>query len=381
MAEVISILMVEDNKEQQQAVQDAIDEYNEGNGDLPISIETCVTAQAAISKLCSNKNYDAVFIDLKLKGDTEQGGIASGNEVIDHITDAGTGRYLIYVISGTLESLEETYRETFNNPLLRAFERTTETKVIIDDLISSYKTGVTKILGRRGKLEQFINKIYLEHLSTGFDYWRKGDEDKEIELLRYTTLHLLEYLDCPSVTPKEDDPQHNEVYYFEPEFYVLPPIKKHFSTGDIIEYNSKRYVLISPACDIALRGYDGETPKINVESIVLLEILPFDKKVIVGLGVQLKNDGCTNSDAWRRFTSSIKENKKNRFSYIPEYSEIKEGFIDFKRIINIPVSDYLSSEKTTRIATITSPFISDIQAQFSNYYARQGQPSGLWAKK
>ena len=63
---------------------------------------------------------------------------------------------------------------------------------------------------------------------------------------------------------------------------------------------------------------------------------------------------------------------------VQAYLDIKESVIDFKRLRFIPTENYVG-QNITRIATVSSPFIREIQSRFSAYFGRQGQPSGTWS--
>ena len=36
--------------------------------------------------------------------------------------------------------------------------------------------------------------------------------------------------------------------------YIIPPIKKHYHTGDIIEKDDELFIILNPACDIVNQG-------------------------------------------------------------------------------------------------------------------------------
>lgn len=372
----IKILMVEDESGQRDLYQDAVDQYNDENANITLSLSFAESSGEAVEKLNLEK-YDAVFLDLVLKGDSAAGG-ASGNIVLDHIVTDNRLRLIVYVVSGTLRSLDEKFSNIFENPLMRKFERENDTGEVISDLVKVWETGVTKILGGTGKLDYLVNEVFFKHLAQGFDYWIDKEKDCENQLLRYVALHLMEYLNLP-----EGEANNGlETSYFEPEFYISPPIKKPMATGDIIRHGQKQYVLLSPACDIALRA-DNE---INVEIVTLAEVIPMKKEVFDVLNFRYcKQAKQTDEDweeksqnCWKSFSNGQKKRQaKSRFHYLPTYLNLEESVVDFKRVHHVPLDVYLDAE---RLATISSLFMRDIQSRFSAYYGRQGQPNGYWSK-
>ncbi|MBU3068572.1 hypothetical protein KOI40_02010 [Aestuariicella sp. G3-2] len=370
---VVNVLMIEDSKDQQTLYKDALDDYNLENNDKTINLDIVESSDEAITKL-NEKSYDAVLLDLLLKGDAGDGHNASGNLVLSHIINSGRIRLVVYVVSSTLHALSNDFEDLFENPLMRKFNRDEDTCLVINDLVQVLNTGVTKILGGEGKLDRLINDVFFGHLSKGFDLWVKKNRDCERELLRYVTLHLSEYLD------QEDANHDSTMNYFNPEFYILPPIKNPIATGDIISVNDKRYVVLSPSCDITPRGEKDGRLIFNVDVVVLVEIIPLKKEVFEDLGISYSTSGKTNAKAWRGFASVQRgTSPKQRYHYLPQYLDVDEAVIDFKRIINLSINDILDNEKIKRIATISSPFVRDVQSRFSAYFGRQGQPSGEWS--
>ena len=227
--EVINLLLVEDDNDQQVLVLDAVEDFNAENGVAMFSVVTATNAADAIEHLKSTE-FDVVMLDLLLEGDINDSS-ASGNNVLDHIFSTKSLRPIVYVVSGTLHSLAAKYANIFTNPLMYKYNRDSESSKILNEIYRVWRTGVTKIIGRSGKLEQLLQDIYVKHLAQGFDFWKNQTENTESALLRYISMHLAEYLDMPEVV--EDTI--SESPYFEAEFYIYPPIKDKVATGDIVD--------------------------------------------------------------------------------------------------------------------------------------------------
>jgi CheY-like chemotaxis protein len=369
---VINILMVEDSQDQQTLYTDAVEDFNSIKG-TELIISFSETAEGAISKL-NNDKYDAVFLDLKLQEDPKNGDQASGNKVLQHIVGNSQLRMVVYLVSGTLHVLSDDHEKLFENPLMRKFERDSDTNDILDDLVRVLKTGVTKILGGQGKFEELVNTIFFSHLSKGFKFWVDKNRDCEKELLRYMALHLLEHLDTP------EDNSNSEAAYFNPEFYIHPPIKPTVSCGDILTVDDKNYIVLTPSCDIAPRSH-GEAIVYNVDIVILARVLPMVKEVFDELNISYSRDQKRSEGKWNGFTTNHRgTSPKSRFHYLPPYLTIEESLIDFKRLVNVPIEKIITLDGVTRVATVSSPFIRDIQGRFSSYYGRHGQPVGEWSQ-
>lgn len=370
---VVNVLMIEDDNDQQTLYKDSVEEYNSESYAITINLDIVDSSDDAIRAL-NEKRYDAVFLDLLLKGDIGNAHNASGNLVLSHILKSGRLRLVVYIVSSTLHALNDDLEVHFENPLMRKFDRDADTHIVLNDLIKVINTGVTNILGGEGKLDSLINEVFFAHLSKGFDFWLSKGRNCETELLRYVTSHLSEYLD-----QVQDDPE-SGTGYFNPEFYILPPIRNPISTGDILDIKSQKYVVLSPSCDIAPRGKENGIPLFNVEVVVLAQIIPLNKEAFDNKGIPYSSSRKTNSKAWGTFLSDLRgTSPKQRYHYLPKYLEIDEAVIDFKRIAHMPVNDILDNKNVCRLATISSPFIRDVQSRFSAYFGRQGQPFGEWS--
>ena len=183
-------------------------------------------------------------------------------------------------------------------------------------------------------------------------------KEKENSLLRYTLLHMQEHID-------------EELEKYHPsEFYITKPIKKNLFTGDIIELEKSRFLVLTPSCDIVLRP-DG---KRNADFILFCKIKPLES--VVKNYELLKHDTSPKNGNRSRITSFF-ENKNQKYHFIPKTESMEPGLIDFQDKLTIPDSEVnalLESKKIERIATVSQPFLKDIISRYSNYYSRQGSP-------
>jgi len=337
----ISILIVEDDTQQLEAYIDAIDEYNL-DPDKNISYEIEKNLDNCVKHLQSN-NFDAAIVDLRLEGDAANE--ASGNQVLKTITQ--THRFPIMVVTGTPQSVEPSIEQSI---FLQVHDKTVSNIELLENIENIYTTGITKILGTRGKIEDLIQHIFWNHISDGFNYWL--GKSAEGALLRYSISHLIEYLDQSDT-------------YLEPECYITPPIKDSISTGDIVEKNGNRYVVMNPACDLQLNEAGGEKKR-KSKIVTLVEILDLDEDTLKAEGYIEQGKKLNKA----KLVSYV-GNNNGQFAFLPTYNTIEKGLIDFTKINTIPIDDY---DKYNRLATIATPFLKDFQGRFSQYYGRQGQP-------
>lgn len=69
---------------------------------------------------------------------------------------------------------------------------------------------------------------------------------------------------------------------------------------------------------------------------------------------------------------SYVNNSKPRYHLLPPCKLFFGGFVDFQTLMSVSKEDF--QEKSSVIASINPVFHKDIQARFSHYYGRQGQP-------
>lgn len=351
MNDIVKILVVEDDDDQWESYEDAAEDLS--TADRKIKLERKASADEAKSILLSNR-FDGAIVDLNLnQGNPDE---ASGNEVLNEIMESH--RFPVLVVSGNLQHLDNEIREK-ESVFLKFFERDTPNNDIFNHLLEVHTTGITKILGGRGRIEKLLGEIFWKHLSNDFKTWFQNGEDSEKPLLRYTVSHLGEYLDIPD---GEND------FYHEAEVYIKPPIREFIATGDIIKYDSNHYIVLSPSCDIAVRKIE-DLPIINANQITLSPLIKIDRNSFIENSIIKEGD---NSGTRTKILEKIIKGQSEKYSFIPAYSDIGPFIIDFQNLSTIAFTEF--QDNAERISTITGVFLKDIQSSFSSYLARQGQP-------
>lgn len=225
--EELKILIVEDDKSKREDYSRFIKAYNLDKVNCNIIEEFGVDKNDAIEKLKNPENkYDGAIIDLDLEG--SGGTDSSGNEVVSEIKE--NLRFPTFVITGTPHHLSKELN--IPSAIFDLYERD---EVDLDNVLDRFceikRTGILNLLNRNGRIEELIQNIFWNHISTSLDNWtqdsKRTSAEKEDSLLRYTILHMLEYLDESKVHPSE--------------FYITKPIKEQLSTGDLVLLNGIRY--------------------------------------------------------------------------------------------------------------------------------------------
>lgn len=361
MLNKLRILIVEDNQDVVESYERTIRIFNKKQDRYEFFSDVAKSKAEAIDKLNITENsFDGAIIDLDLEN---QGGEdASGLDVIKLIKR--TERFPVFIISGTTHQLiDDDDGDDIENDLYKIFIKG-ETFDFIEEFVNIHSTGITDILNRTGKIEEYINTIYWEHLSTSLSPWVKdnirNEEDKKQSLIRYFIFHLQEYLDISNENQEFSD-------YFPAEFFITGPIKKSIFTGDIFYYEEKRYVVITPACDFG---------KKSIKNILCVEI-----SELSDISEELnEHETKPNAKTVKRLTRYLNNSHSDRLHFIPslEYRKevFPEGIIDFQNQQNFSKDIFnVDDSKIRRVATISQPFLKDLIERFSSYYSRQGAPN------
>ena len=351
----LNLLIVEDDDDALKSYKRDVDSFNL-ESEVKISLTPSTDKDEALRYLRIANSFDAAIVDLDLLG--TGGEDSSGNDVIREIKS--NLRFPVFVITGTPQNVDADLKQ--ESALFKIKTRgEQEEEGYLEQLVKIYNTGITHILNQRGTIESYLNNIFWNHLSNSMDLWindtSRSTVQKEKSLLRYTLLHMQEYLDQTNTGDLEK--------YHPAEFYISSPVKPNIFTGDIVIFKSdgSKHIVLSPACDIDLKNGVRKSKKILFLKIVAPE----------EIDSEYKNPEMSNSKK-----GELKRHMKNsrpQYHFTPNVGIISIGFIDFQNKITIDeneVEESLKNDEIERIATVSNPFLKDIIARYSSYYSRQG---------
>lgn len=340
----IKLLLVEDNEDDRKGFLQSVDRFNHQNR-TEISVVECETLDEALQKI--DRSFDGAVIDMKL-GD--KGG--EGNEILK-LVDEWNLRMPIVVLTGTPSEADHAYVHIEVQKKGEA-----DNLVILEDFRQIHASGLTKVMGARGVLEQSLSDVYKNNILNQKAAWKAygaADSKKsEKALMRHVLNHLIQMVDL------------DEESCVPEEFYIYPPVGEALRTGSVVRPRgaAEHYLVINPLCDLTLRS-NGE---FNARMIMLCRIssltdceaqLPANKQNAVGK---------------KSLKENLDGNKKNSYHAVPKTAFFEGGYIDFESIISVPKGKFLKDFEKP-LLQISPAFIKDITARFSAYYGRQGQPT------
>ena len=337
----MKILFIEDSKSDIDAFATSLELFKTKNPCVPIDY-TNISSIKEFKELYPNNDYDAIVIDIKLKGSNGQENldIDAGNHIIEKI-EKTFQNIPIYIVTGTPSNIKYTGKlvvKTYTKGEGQVYGQ------VLDNILSLHNTGLIKIIGGKGILFQIANKIYKENILPDIEVWMNYcNKNKETEkiLSRYISSCLEGYL--------EDSCQ-----YVKEEMFMIPPANNDIKTGTILKSRDDLYyVVITPECDLYLRN--DNKPK---SPFVLL---------------------CQLQDSFDKFDPDIVCKYDHRFPYIyyiPAKRVIKYStFLNFREIFSIKWEEAKDASKYNKVIQIQPAFAKEILIKFSNYYSRLGQPS------
>jgi len=342
----MKILLVEDNKQDREICQDAINDFNQANQDKKVELEVAENLSEANDKL--NNLFDGAIIDLRLADQGDE-----GNQVTKSIEDSYF-RIPVLILTGTPDAVER------NKTIIKVFKKG-DPGTGYDDILNCfwdiYNTGLTRIVGGRGVVEETLEKVFkqnlLPHINKWVAYGQSDPSRTEKALLRHTLSHLLQLLD--------DDADR----CFPEEVYLTPPLSDKIRTGSVVKEkdSEQMFVVMNPACDLVIRdNCECKTDRILIVQIDSKAAL-FPSYPTTALSKNQKKD----------LEKAYRNNKTTYYHWLPKTNFFEGGFLNFRKLSSLSVKEFDNKfEKPT--IQISPNFVKDMVARFSAYYARQGQP-------
>lgn len=334
----LRLLIIEDSEQELETFRDIIEDYKIDN-ERDIDPVECKTLEEALELL--DNSFDGAIIDVKL---AEQGN--EGNQVVEKIIESFF-RIPIAIYTANPGNWDKDLNEKIM--LIDVFIKSeVEFGEILDKFWEIYNTGLTHIMGGRGRIEQCLNEVFLKNLRPQIKKWisygETDSERTEEALLRYTLNHLFQLL------------ENDQERCFPEEFYLCPPALDRITTGSIVKTDEQSFVVLTPACDLVPRGENGES---NTDHILLTEIESVDE--VLG------------SNKSKGKVTELCRNRHQYYHWLPKTEFFEGGILNFRKLTTLNKDCF--DEKFAKPEIQISPsFVKDIVSRFSSFYARQGQP-------
>ncbi len=216
----------------------------------------------------------------------------------------------------------------------------------------SHASGLTRVMGGRGLLEQSLNQVFKSNLLGQKNSWKRygqiDSEKSEKALMRHVMNHLIQLVDL------------DEESCVPEEFYIFPPIGDLKRTGTVLQSkeSGSYFAVMNPLCDLTVRP-NGE---FKARHITLCKIATIDE--------------CAEHEAKSKenVRKELVKNKKNCYHFLPSTDFFDGGFMDFESLVSVKKGE-LQDGFEDPLLQISPAFMKDVISRFSSFYGRQGQPS------
>ena len=345
----IKLLVVEDDSQDIGTCRSTVERYRDEKH-REVELVECKDVDEAFEKL--DNTFDGAIIDIRLGDQGDE-----GNEVVQRIRERQY-RFPVAILTGTPASAdpEFSYIGVFKkgDPGAGYYD-------LLDRFWQIHDTGLTRILGGRGIIESRLSEVFWRNILPQIQKWEAyGQADStrtENALLRHTLNHLIQLID-------EDLER-----YFPEEFYLFPPSSENLRTGSILKdkESDQQFAVLSPDCDLVIRS-DGTK---NTDRILLVEIIS-PNVLFDWFGSEAPSD--LGRDRINSFIRALKNNGSRHYHCLPETDFFSLGFLNFRSVSTVGTDEIKQKFDLPPKVQISPPFVKDIVARFSSYYARQGQP-------
>lgn len=332
---MINILLVEDEESQIQMIKEAVETYCISNG-CEINIDS-IKNDLEIGNKLFDKKYDCIVIDINWGEENPDGGKKLINKIVNK------KRIPLIVYAGNLSYVEDIEEQIG----FKKFIRTTPFRTVLDEIKRIKDLKIFDLIGYSGELDAKITDIFWNDLEKSIKSIKNIPEyDDSNALVRMLTTRIVNKLNI-----NEEGKQK----YFE--FYISPPVSDDVHNGDIYTIDGENYLVIMPECQI-IHHLSEPVVMAHIDYEKINNKLEIVKRAGENKRANVLND-----------VLSLEKNPSGQF--IPPFKDKGIGFINFANICTISREKLI---KDNKYVSINPEYMKNIQARFSQYYSRQGQP-------
>lgn len=338
------LLIVEDNAQDLDTCRDTVARYRDEK-QREIELVECRSVDEAFEKL--DNSFDGAIIDLRLADQGDE-----GNQVLSRIAESYF-RIPVAILTGTPDAADSDFAYI---GVFKKGDPGAGYADLLDSFWGIYNTGLTRIMGGRGTIEETLSKVFRENLlpqrNKWVEYGKTDPSRTEKALLRHALSHLLQLLN--------DDGDR----CFPEEVYLTPPLTDKIQTGSVVKKRNseQRFVVMNPACDLVIH----RNGNCKTDHILLVQI---EKEADI---VDTALNGIQRRDKKKdKLKSLFCNNYTAYYHWLPKTDFFCGGFLNFRKISTIAKNEFT---EFSPVMQISSSFVKDVVARFSSYYARQGQP-------
>lgn len=348
MDDMLKVLIVEDDETKIQEWNDAITAHNADAAAKGFVIEYISAKSARDAKRQIELHwFDAVIVDLRLE--TEPGVSEAnndGNELVRQILAAQPVGLVVF--TGQRSEADEA---SYGTPQVKVMDKGDGLDQVFKWLTDN-RDVFQRLRAAKAAFNREAAKIFFQSIWPRWKHWTVGGPD-DAALTEILARHMVAHVH-DSLLSAGGDTTHPE------EAYFVPPLKSRLDTGDMLDYDDRTWIVVTPRCDLA------REPQIKTVVLAACEDVSDQWNKLVAD----KKGG-----AIQKFTQHNRSPKQH-FLAPMQLGNTKRGpwMVQFHDIRSIPTQEALTDLVGLRFASLSSLFIPSLVERFGAYFSRIGTP-------
>lgn len=352
---ILNVLLVEDEDSRISDWRDATAAHNADIENTGFGIETeTAKSVAAARALLSSRRFDAAIVDLRLQ--IEEGVAENnnhGNDLVRHLL--ATQPLGVVVYTGQQSEADV---GSYECPQVKVLDKGDGLQPVLDWLANN-KDIFLKLRGAQQAFNRETAKIFFKSIWPRWSHWTNGGATGNGDLTEVVARHVVAHVH-DSLLLAGGEEAHPE------ESYFVPPIKGRLDTGDLIDYEERVWIVVTPRCDLANQN--------KVSSILLAACVDISAEwnslVAAGQNSNSAKEKC------RRLVQHGGMPKQHFLSPMRDASGKQRGpwMIHFHDLKALPLNEAIENLTPLRFASLSSLFIPSLVERFGAYFSRIGTP-------
>ncbi|MBX8497212.1 histidine kinase [Pseudomonas cichorii] len=346
----LKILIVEDEDSKLMEWKDAIEYHNvdsEKSG-FKVEYESSKSADDAIRILNSHR-FDAAVVDLRLQKEI---GVSSnnsdGNSIVKYLIAMQPMGVAVYTGQSADAEVDK-----YESPQVKVMDKGDG----FEQVFKWLKENLDLFLRLRGVKATYNRETAKVFYKSIWPRWQNWTETTQTDLTDVVARHIIAHVH-DALLVAGGDVTHPE------EAYFVPPMKSRLDTGDLVAYEGREWIVVSPRCDLANQG--------KVKTILIAACQDISKR-------------------WEELESSTSKSARDKLAKLVQHDgSPKQHFL-------LPMRDLLSNKKGPwlvqfddicalksdlainqllpyRFASLSPMFVPSLVERFGGYFSRIGTP-------